>query len=88
MNLKLRKGGVAKPGTTLENRTGGWRTFKPVYHYEGCMKCGLCELLCPESCISQSEDWYYKIDYNYCKGCGLCANECPKKTIEMVLEEK
>jgi pyruvate ferredoxin oxidoreductase delta subunit len=88
MSVKLCKGGIAKPGTTLANRTGGWRTFKPVYHYERCMKCGLCELLCPESCIVEMERGFYKIDYNYCKGCGICSNECPKKAIEMVLEEK
>ena len=45
--MKITIGGVCEPGTTLTNKTGGWRTFKPVYDYDKCIKCKLCELLCP-----------------------------------------
>jgi pyruvate ferredoxin oxidoreductase delta subunit len=81
-------GGVCEPGTTLVNKTGGWRTYKPVYDYDKCIKCKLCELLCPDMAVLPREDGYFQFDYNYCKGCGICANECPKSAISMVLEEK
>lgn len=86
--MRLCIGGIVEPGTTVANKTGGWRSFKPEYHYERCTKCGLCELLCPESCVARGDEGYYEIDYDYCKGCGICAHECPTGTIEMVLEVK
>ncbi len=88
MSSKLCIGGIVEPGSTVINKTGSWRSFKPIYHHEKCIKCGICELSCPESCIIKTEDGYYEIDYDYCKGCGICSNECPRQTIEMVLEEK
>jgi pyruvate ferredoxin oxidoreductase delta subunit len=69
------------------NKTGGWRTFKPVYDQEKCIKCGTCWLVCPEGCVTR-RDGVYEPNYDYCKGCGICANECPVGAIEMVLEEK
>lgn len=84
----------AKPGTSRENKTGDWRTFRPVVDKEKCVKCGKCAMFCPEGCISGVEVSdikkrdFPKVDYDYCKGCGICANECPVKAIRMVAEEK
>ncbi|WP_342303719.1 pyruvate synthase subunit PorD [Methanolobus sp. ZRKC5] len=86
--MKILPGGVCEAGTTRINKTGGWRTFKPVYDYEKCIKCKLCELLCPDSSINPRDDGFFEFDYDFCKGCGICANECPKDAIDMVLEEK
>ena len=86
--MKILPGGVCEAGTTRVNKTGGWRTFKPFYDYEKCIKCKLCELLCPDSSINPRDDGFFEFDYDFCKGCGICANECPKSAISMVLEEK
>ena len=65
--------------------TGDWRTFRPIIK-EGCNKCGICWMYCPEGVIKKKEDGTFEIDYRYCKGCGICARECPSKNIEMVRE--
>ena len=67
------------------NKTGLWRTFKPVINYEKCIKCYICWKFCPDVAIIIDD--FPKIDYDYCKGCGICANECPKKAITMEKEE-
>jgi len=63
-------------------RTGTWRTFKPMIDHKRCNHCFLCWKYCPEMAISTD----ITIDYDYCKGCGICAAECPRKAIRMVRE--
>jgi 2-oxoacid:acceptor oxidoreductase gamma subunit (pyruvate/2-ketoisovalerate family)/2-oxoacid:acceptor oxidoreductase delta subunit (pyruvate/2-ketoisovalerate family) len=75
--------GLVGPGSFIENKTGSWRTFKPIYDQEKCNMCLFCWFYCPEGCIER-QDEKMEIDYDYCKGCGICANECPKEAIEMV----
>ena len=95
-NVKVTTGSVAKPGTTLVNLTGGWRTFKPRYDLDKCIGCAICAGFCPEGCIElleqKNEDGEvekkYLPDYDYCKGCGMCADNCPKSAIVMVLEDE
>ncbi len=70
---------ISEPGSTKKNKTGSWRTFKPIQDSEKCVECGLCYLYCPEGCI----DLKFQPDYDYCKGCGICANECPVNAIKM-----
>ena len=86
---------VAKPGTSRENKTGSWRSKRPVTDKTKCIKCGQCEYMCPEPCISgvemdkkPAERTFPVTDYDYCKGCGICAAVCPVKCIKMVDEEK
>jgi 2-oxoacid:acceptor oxidoreductase delta subunit (pyruvate/2-ketoisovalerate family) len=68
-------------------RTGDWRTFRPVI-LEGCNKCGICWMYCPEGSIKKIEDGTFKVDYTYCKGCGICFHECPTNNIEMRRESE
>lgn len=77
-----------KPGTSAENKTGSWRSYRPTVDSAKCIKCGICAGFCPEGCINIDPKTGAVIDYNYCKGCGICARECPKKAITMSLEEK
>ena len=64
------------------NKTGTWRTIRPVLDPELCNECGLCKTFCPDFCIENGN-----VDYDYCKGCGVCSEECPKKAIKMVEED-
>ncbi len=70
---------VKEPGSSIKNKTGSWRTFKPVLDKDKCINCENCFLFCPEGCITKETE----IDYDYCKGCGICAHECPVKAIKM-----
>jgi len=74
---------IGKAGTSVENKTGDWRTFKPMIDRNKCTKCRICIIYCPEGCMAFGKDGKAEIDYDYCKGCGICANLCPVKCITM-----
>lgn len=78
---------VTEPGNARQYRTGDWRSQRPTYDFQKCIKCGLCWVFCPESCIEQNEEEYFVADLFYCYGCGICARECPTGVITMVEEE-
>ncbi|HTY14168.1 MAG TPA: 4Fe-4S binding protein [Methanoregulaceae archaeon] len=86
--MALGLGCSARPGNAKNNKTGSWRVFKPNFNSEKCTKCGMCRMICPEGCISETEDEGFTPDLSYCKGCGLCAAECPVSGITMEQEEK
>ena len=75
----------AKANTPLR-KTGNWRLFRPVWDYDRCSKCMKCVALCPDGCISISDEGYPYADYDNCKGCMICANECPVDAISKVRE--
>lgn len=70
---------VDKPGSTIKNKTGSWRVFKPILNKKKCIKCNTCILFCPEGCIDEN----HEINYDYCKGCGICEEECPVNAIKL-----
>jgi len=78
---------VTEPGNASQYQTGDWRSQKPTYDFDRCIKCGLCQLFCPEGCIEPNADGHFEADLYYCKGCGICARECWTKVITMVEEE-
>jgi pyruvate ferredoxin oxidoreductase delta subunit len=79
-----------QPGSTIKNKTGGWRVAKPVVDHEVCIGCDMCRKVCPEGvCFPTGEKnskgrIFYDRDLDFCKGCGLCAKECPVTAIKMV----
>ncbi len=87
--LKFNKGAIIhERGSTKKNKTGSWRSKRPVIDRKKCVKCGQCWMYCPDNAIKKNEKGEFEIDYDYCKGCGICANECPVKAIKMELEKK
>ena len=79
---------VTEPANARQYQTGYWRSQKPTYDFNRCIKCGICQMFCPEGCIGQNSEGYFEADMFYCKGCGICARECWTKVITMVDEEE
>jgi len=73
--------------TSVEVRTGLWRTLRPVIDYDRCNRCAwICSTYCPDSAIRIDEQGYPQIDLDHCKGCMICVAQCPAHAIEAVAE--
>ncbi len=80
--------GISYPTEGAMGKTGSWRTMKPVFHKDKCVKCLRCWIFCPEGAVNKNKDGTVSIDMDYCKGCGVCANVCKVKALTMEREEK
>jgi pyruvate ferredoxin oxidoreductase delta subunit len=89
MNITL--GGISKPHSSKNMKTGDWGTEYPVVDEEKCTACKTCEHLCPDGCIvvvkKEDGEKVAVPDYDYCKGCGVCFTVCPADAIKMELKE-
>ena len=86
--LKITPGGVIyEAGSSTQNETGSWRTFRPTVDPKKCVGCSICIKFCPDSCITLVNKKAV-MNYRFCKGCGICASVCPFHAIIMVTEEK
>jgi pyruvate ferredoxin oxidoreductase gamma subunit len=73
--------------TSLQVRTGLWRTMRPVIDYDRCSKCWwVCSTFCPDGAIDVDEQGLPKINYDTCKGCMICVGQCPPHAIEAIPE--
>ncbi len=84
-------GNILEPGTSVEYKTGSWRSERPIWDAEKCTQCSQCWIFCPDMSIKLDEEGKMTgFDYDFCKGCGLCAYVCPPKAdaIKMVPERK
>jgi pyruvate ferredoxin oxidoreductase delta subunit len=81
---------ITEPGSARQNRTGDWRSSRPIWNHEHCVSCGVCVIFCPEGCIHFSNEQVALplADLDYCKGCAICRQECPSACISMVDEEE
>ena len=87
--MKLSEGAViTDAGSSINNKTGSWRTFKPAVDFAKCIQCMICWQSCPDMAIPQENGKRKDTDLGYCKGCGICAEVCPVKCIAMEKEEK
>jgi pyruvate ferredoxin oxidoreductase gamma subunit len=92
VDLPLEGADVSAPvihagATSVEVRTGLWRSHRPVVHTERCHRCWwICSSFCPDSAITVGTDGYPKVDYDHCKGCMVCVAQCPSHAIEAVPE--
>ena len=78
---------VGSSGSTASNKTGSWRTLKPLIDDKICISCMICWKFCPDVAVIIKGN-KPKINYDYCKGCGICLEECPVKAILWEEEEK
>jgi pyruvate ferredoxin oxidoreductase delta subunit len=79
---------VQAPLSAANNHTGSWRSERPLWNHEQCVQCGVCDMFCPEACITQNSEGFYEANLDYCKGCGICKQECPTQCISMKQEEE
>ncbi len=77
---------IDEPGNATVYHTGDWKSQRPVWNEQKCIKCGICWNFCPDNAIMRKEGGYFVADYEYCKGCGICAHECVTRCITMVEE--
>ena len=75
--------------TSVEVRTGLWRTMRPVIKYDKCSGCWwVCSTYCPDGAINVRKDNKPEIDYDHCKGCLICVAQCPPHAIEAIAEHE
>ncbi len=75
--------------TSVEVKTGLWRTLRPVIDYSRCNRCWwVCSTFCPDGAIEVRTEGTPKIDYDHCKGCLICVSKCPPHAIEAVAEHE
>ena len=79
---------ITEAGNASLYKTGDWRSQRPIFDQDRCIKCGICYLFCPEACIGLNKEGIFEADLYYCKGCGICAKECWTQAITMVAEEE
>ena len=73
--------------TSIEVKTGLWRTLRPVIDYERCKGCWwICSNFCPDAAIKVTDKGLPEIDYDHCKGCMVCVAQCPPHAIEALPE--
>lgn len=77
---------IPEPGNMAWNDLSASRTgWLPVLEREKCIHCGLCDLVCPDYCLTwgdgeeggKFERELMGVDYRYCKGCMRCVESCP-----------
>jgi pyruvate ferredoxin oxidoreductase gamma subunit len=75
--------------TSVEVRTGLWRTMRPVIDHDVCNRCTwICNTFCPDGAIGVDADGRPTIDYEHCKGCLVCVAVCPPHAIAAVPERE
>jgi pyruvate ferredoxin oxidoreductase gamma subunit len=74
--------------TSVEVKTGLWRTLRPVIDYDLCKRCWwVCSSFCPDGAINVV-DGTPQIDYQHCKGCMVCLAQCPPHAISAIAESR
>jgi pyruvate ferredoxin oxidoreductase gamma subunit len=86
-NAQISNLAIHTGATSVQVRTGLWRTMRPVINYEKCSACSwICSTYCPDGAINVRTDGYPDIDYDHCKGCLVCVAQCPPHAIESIAE--
>jgi pyruvate ferredoxin oxidoreductase gamma subunit len=73
--------------TSVQIKTGLWRTMRPVIDFDRCNRCWwICSTFCPDGAIGVTDEGAPHIDYDHCKGCLVCVAVCPRHAIEAIPE--
>ena len=92
IGMPFEDAGMAAPSihaaaTSIEVKTGLWRTMRPVIDYTLCNRCWwVCSTFCPDGAITVDAQGIPDIDYDHCKGCLICVAKCPPHAIEAIPE--
>ena len=92
IGMPFEDAGMAAPSihaaaTSIEVKTGLWRTMRPVIDYTRCNRCWwVCSTFCPDGAITVDAQGTPDIDYDHCKGCLICVAKCPPHAIEAIPE--
>jgi len=88
---------VTTPGSSVNYKTGEWRSYYPKTDEDKCIACGMCWIFCPDASRRMVKrknpkpgdlySVYFDFNFQFCKGCGICASECPTGAITMVQEQ-
>lgn len=74
--------------TSVEVKTGLWRTLRPVIDHDRCNRCWwVCSTFCPDGAILVDSEGRPRIDYDHCKGCMICVAQCPPHAISAIPEQ-
>jgi pyruvate ferredoxin oxidoreductase gamma subunit len=80
---------VHAAATSVQVRTGLWRTLRPVIDPDFCNRCAwVCSTFCPDGAIFVDAEGRPQIDYDHCKGCLVCVAVCPPHAIRAVPERE
>jgi pyruvate ferredoxin oxidoreductase gamma subunit len=75
--------------TSVQVRTGLWRTMRPVIDLERCHGCSwICSTFCPDGAVLVDAEGVPSIDYEHCKGCLVCVAVCPHHAIDSIPERE
>ena len=55
----------------------------PVPDENRCTQCGACRAACPEHCLGQDIEGFFRPDTDRCTSCGLCAAACDRRAMAM-----
>ncbi len=78
---------ITDVGNIKSNKTGSWRSFRPLIDTAKCIGCGICKKFCPDVCV-EIINGKAEVNYDYCKGCLICKGVCPVQAINSQEEEK
>jgi pyruvate ferredoxin oxidoreductase gamma subunit len=75
--------------TSMQVRTGLWRTMRPVIDLDRCHGCSwICSTFCPDGAVLVDAEGVPHIDYDHCKGCLVCVAVCPHHAIDSIPERE
>ena len=78
---------ILVPATSVQVRTGLWRTMRPVIDEDLCHRCSwICSTFCPDGAVLVDAEHRPSIDYDHCKGCLVCVAVCPRHAIRVLPE--
>lgn len=76
--------GITMGGSSYKGKLIMHKCYFPLIDREGCKKCGLCALNCPEHALKWQEGRVPEVDREDCIGCGECSTVCQNNTITLM----